>query len=658
MLQYPINVYPDKTAFDSTESDYYRGIKLTFQGDMLSALFWKLYDYDTGNLVLQNKAYGTQMTPMCYNNGDVAIPNIFANLSKGRYVLQLMMTQTRVKSMGHGETLRYDRVNVHDRYISRGKTMASYSATASIQIEDNIKVIYEWNKNGDVYSPSIIEESQDTPNFTIRAAEIVMHIGNEVVPITSYDASTGIATLANVLQYNYPSGTPYQLYANYLISDLYYFEVAQQPALMATMINEQLEEEWVEWGAYGGTFKGIYWRGDTYYLTQNGTAIKYFTYDLYKVDEDGNEWEIYKSDKIFSQNVQFDFVDDYDDMGLSGYRFMGEVETYSQLPSDANVNDVYLNLWDEKYYVKTETDWEELEDCGGNYKSRKYRIKLNFELQNGMHGEVSEDVVSPERGTSERVPSGYYLELDNDNNWINIRLSGGHTTGAMRFRIYRVYENASSYYNNPHKELIADTDMLEFTDYIVGNHGKYRYMIVPYDTMTGTAYQPIVTDTIANNFYGYTITALKDTSKQMYGKPLYTVGDNWKIMAEIEDTDNVQNLNRVLHVGNGKYATVTSTENNYLSGSLTAELGRMICADKFFKNDASIMAEWREFISQDCPFILRNQKGDVWLVRVTDGGSIKYGEEGRQIDSTVTFSWVECGSIYDYLIQSKDINRG
>ena len=658
MLQYPINVYPDKTAFDSTESDYYRGIKLTFQGDMLSALFWKLYDYDTGNLVLQNKAYGTQMTPMCYNNGDVAIPNIFANLSKGRYVLQLMMTQTRVKSMGHGETLRYDRVNVHDRYISRGKTMASYSATASIQIEDNIKVIYEWNKNGDVYSPSIIEESQDTPNFTIRAAEIVMHIGNEVVPITSYDASTGIATLANVLRYNYPSGTPYQLYANYLISDLYYFEVAQQPALMATMINEQLEEEWVEWGAYGGTFKGIYWRGDTYYLTQNGTAIKYFTYDLYKVDEDGNEWEIYKSDKIFSQNVQFDFVDDYDDMGLSGYHFMGEVETYSQLPSDANVNDVYLNLWDEKYYVKTETDWEELEDCGGNYKSRKYRIKLNFEMQNGMHGEVSEDVVSPERGTSERVPSGYYLELDNDNNWINIRLSGGHTTGAMRFRIYRVYDNASSYYNNPHKELIADTDMLEFTDYIVGNHGKYRYMIVPYDTMTGTAYQPIVTDTIANNFYGYTITALKDTSKQMYGKPLYTVGDNWKIMAEIEDTDNVQNLNRVLHVGNGKYATVTSTENNYLSGSLTAELGRMICADKFFKNDASIMAEWREFISQDCPFILRNQKGDVWLVRVTDGGSIKYGEEGRQIDSTVTFSWVECGSIYDYLIQSKDINRG
>jgi hypothetical protein len=219
-----------------------------------------------------------------------------------------------------------------------------------------------------------------------------------------------------------------------------------------------------------------------------------------------------------------------------------------------------------------------------------------------------------------------------------------------------VYENADMYYVNPHKELIADISALSFTDYIVGNHGKYRYMVVPYDHISGNIYTPIVTDTIINNFYGYTITALNDTGKVVYGKPLYVAGDNWKIMADIDDTDNVQNINRVTHVGNGKYATVTASENNYVSGSLTAELGRMNCTDKIFNNDAAVMAEWREFISQDCPFILRNQKGDVWLVRITDGGGIKYGEEGRQINSVVTFSWVECGSIYDYLIQGEDIN--
>ena len=657
MLQYPIKVYPDHTAFDPRESDYYKGIKLTFQGDMLSSLWWKLYDYDTGSLIFQNKTYGTQMTPLCYNNEQISIPNIFSALSNGRYILQLMMTQTRTMITNYSLSPQYSRVNVHDRYVSRGKTAASYASTTEIQIEDNIKVIYEWNKNQDVYSPSVIEETTDSPSFTIRAAEIVMHIGNEVVPITSYNATTGVATLANALQHTYPTGTDYQLYANYFISDLYYFEVAKQPDLLATEIDEQLNEVWVDWGAYGGTFKGVYWRGNDYYFTQSGTAIKYFTYDLCKVDEDGNEWGIYKSDKIFSQDVRFDFVDDYDSMELSGYHYMGTVATYDELPADANVNDVYLNLWNETYYVKTESDWEELEECGGNYLSRKYHIKLNFEMQNGMHGDRTIEVVSPERGSSERVPNGYYSELDNDNNWIKINLSGGHVTGAMKFRVYRVHENAGEYYTNPYKELIADINALYFTDYIAGNHENYRYMIVPYDTVTGTAFDPIVTDTIVNDFYGYTITALKDTGKTVYGKPLYVVGDNWKIMAEIEDTDNTQNLNRVLHVGNGRYASVTSTENNYITGSLTAELGRIFCADKVFKNDAAVMAEWRDFISQDCPFILRNQKGDVWLVRVTDGGSIKYGEEGRQIDSTVTFSWAECGSIYDYLIQGEDIGR-
>ena len=237
MLQYPINVYPDHTAFDPRESNYYKGIKLTFQGDMLSALFWKLYDYDTGSLISQNKIYGTQMTPLCYNNGEIAIPNIFASLSDGRYVFQLMMTQTRTAVTTYPTTTEYERVNVHDRYISRGKTAEAYASGTSITIEEDIKVIYPWNKNGDVYSPSIIEELTDTPNFTIRAAEMVMHIGNEVIPITSYDASTGVVTLANALVHTYAAGTSYQIYANYLISDLYYFEVANQPDLLATEID-------------------------------------------------------------------------------------------------------------------------------------------------------------------------------------------------------------------------------------------------------------------------------------------------------------------------------------------------------------------------------------------------------------------------------------
>lgn len=654
MLQYPINVYPDKTAFAASDSNYYRGIQLTFKGDMLSSLWWRLYNYDTGSIVLENKIYGQQMRPICYNNGKVEIPNIFQSLGVGKYIMQFMLTQTRVDQSENNP----NRINIHDRYVSRGKTTMPYiTAQTNIYIEDEVNVIYEWNKNNDVYSASVIEEQVDTPNFTHRASEIIMKIGGETVPVVSYDASTGKIVLANTLQNNYPRSTPYELYANYLISELYYFEVAYQPELQPTAEDENHNPVWVEWGAYGGTFRGFFWQGDTRYDTQGGTMIKYYTYDLLKVDEENQDWEIFKSDKIFSQNVTIEFVDDYDDMALSGYHYMGEVETYDDLPEDAEIKDVYLNLWNSTYYMMTENGWDELDECGGNYKNRRYKMNVHCALQNGMELDKSVQFQSPERVGNDLYPYifTYDTVADESNNHTVVNILGGHVTGALRFRIYRANESANKYYYAPYKELIADIRALNFTDYIAGTHEKYRYMIVPYDKMSGLVYPTLVTDIIENNFSGYTITALHDTGKVFYGKPLYLAGENWKLMAEIEDTENVQNLNRVTHVGNGRYATVTATENNYMSGSLTAELGRMNCAEKTFKNDASVMAEWREFISQDCPFILRNQKGDVWLVRITDGGSISYGEDARQIDSKVTFSWVECGSVYDYLIQSEDI---
>ena len=654
MLQYPINVYPDKTAFAASDSNYYRGIRLTFKGDMLSSLYWRLYNYDTGAIVAENKIYGEQMCPICYNNGEVEIADIFQSLAVGKYVMQFMLTQTRVDQ----NTNNPNRINVHDRYVSRGKTTLPYtSPQTNIFIEDNINIIYEWNKNGNVYSASVIEEETDLPHFTHRASEIVMKIGQETIPIISYDASTGKATLASEFTNNYPEDTPYQLYANYLISELYYFEVAYQPELQATAEDANHDPIWVTWDAYGGTFRGFFWQGDSYYNTQGGTMIKYYTYDLLKVDEDGRSWEIFKSDKIFSQNVTVEFVDDYDDIALSGYHYKGTVATSDELPEDAEIKDTYLNLWNDRYLTMTENGWNVLEECGGNYQNRLYEMNIHCSLQNGMELDKSVEFQAPERYDNDEhyYPYTYGTRIDENNNHTIIDIEGGHATGAMRFRIYRANESASKYYYAPYKELIADIGTLSFRDYIAGTHEKYRYMIVPYDKISGAAYAPIVTDVVENNFSGYTITALKDTGKVFYGKPLYLVGDNWKLMAEIEDTDNVQNLNRVMHVGNGRYASVTSTENNYMSGSLTSELGKMNCSTKQFKNDASVMAEWREFIAQDCPFILRNQKGDAWLVRITDGGSISYGEDARQIDSTVTFSWVECGSLYDYLIQSEDI---
>ena len=109
--------------------------------------------------------------------------------------------------------------------------------------------------------------------------------------------------------------------------------------------------------------RGFFWQGDTSYNTQGGTMIKYYTYELYKIDSDEKEWLIQKSDKIFSQNVTFDFVDDYDDIALSGdYHYKGTVDTFDELPSDADVGEGPLS------YGRTELRRRVWGDCrGGSY---------------------------------------------------------------------------------------------------------------------------------------------------------------------------------------------------------------------------------------------------------------------------------------------------
>ena len=194
-----------------------------------------------------------------------------------------------------------------------------------------------------------------------------------------------------------------------------------------------------------------------------------------------------------------------------------------------------------------------------------------------------------------------------------------------------------------------------FNDYTASNHAKYQYIIVPYSRARDatTIYQAYVTDPVETNFYGYTLTALKDTGKDLDGKNFYMNGDTWKFMGDIQDTDNAQNLNRVSHVGAGKYASVTSMDNDYISGSLTAALGNMNCSTKNFEDDIVVVKAFRRFIAQDCLFVLRSQKGDVWLVKIADSSSTKYEEDNSRIPVSFTFTWVEVGSLDNIIVQNE-----
>lgn len=615
MLQYPINVYPDKVAFDSTKSNYDRNMHFTFKGDQLTCIYWRIYNYDTQQIVGYNVWHDLTLKPLAYNNDTFdSTGNFLANLPKGKYILQMMFTETRTSI---SNTTFF---SVFDRFVSRGKITQDYTAgSQTIKIEDRINVIYEWNKNGNIFSNTIIPVTVQGVTLDVRTTDIIMELGAERSRINSYNFETGEVELEDCeqLTYDYPLGTPYKLYANYLITEQYYFEVASEPVIQALTQDQSDNDVWVTWDAHGGTFSGYFWQSNAA-LIQDRTGLKYYTINLQKVDGTRIA-DVMKSDKIYSQDVEWRFTDDYDVASLGGV----------------------------------------------NQSSREYKLTVDYVLQNGMSFTQTYTTIQPERDNSKSVDVDTISSTLSDD-YNNVYVQWGEPSGSinLNYRVYRI--DAEGLYNPdekqdkrsktyalyPYKTLVADVSGGGFNDYTLGTHKRVQYIIVPYDNRNNatTVYAATVSPVIETNFFGYTITSIKDSAKDADGKPVYIKGDTWKLMAGIEDTDNIQNLNNVLHVGFGKYATSTSTENNYMNGTLTASLGNMSCSRKTFEDDIEVVKAWRRFIAQDCMFVLKSQKGDVWLIRIVDSSSTKYNESVTRIPVDFTFSWVECGDVDSILV--------
>lgn len=338
----------------------------------------------------------------------------------------------------------------------------------------------------------------------------------------------------------------------------------------------------------------------SYYQAEN-SLIKHYRFILYKKVV-GLFEEVDRTEKIFSQNIVYTFPENYrENERTTTYKVALEITTQDNVT------------------IITEQEAE-------------------FEPA------IQEDVFATNNPHSANF-TGKTLRYVNISYNLNLQeIFGG------RCRIYR--ENVDT------KELIfigsPNTDNF-LRDYTISSNGRYRYIIVPYSGISlaqdeGLVYESWTSDIIETNFVGYTITALYDSGKDSYDRPFYFYGDTWYFEAEIEDTTMTQNINSVLHYGYGQYSSVSNADTNYLSGSVSGMLGHLNCTTKEYIDDIQTVTEWRKFISQKCPYILRSQKGDVWLVNIVDNPTTEYQENYNKFPTRFNFSWAECGNINDILI--------
>lgn len=243
----------------------------------------------------------------------------------------------------------------------------------------------------------------------------------------------------------------------------------------------------------------------------------------------------------------------------------------------------------------------------------------------------------------------------------------GFIRGGYKFTDYLAANN-SSYdyliaktvkYVDPYPDVYdPDFDILHEYDYDPSEeykaHAFKNAVSTKWDGWTITAIYPCENDYISDpidaiktdngHFIVYDGEYKSTISQFVCSKTPYKVGDTWLFQASIDSGDITCNLGRNTHVGTSTYPTISGTNNKYESGTFTTQLVTLECATDTIYDDIEKVKKWTNFITDDCLYILKSDKGDVWIVAISENPSRQYDESVNDIITTVSYSWTEVDS--------------
>lgn len=283
------------------------------------------------------------------------------------------------------------------------------------------------------------------------------------------------------------------------------------------------------------------------------------------------------------------------------------------------------------------------------------------------------------------VISGSSIVIDVQNQNVNISVLQDSTTIRYPFDGYNIFRKDSDKHLWNYigfMPIVEGQNTIHFTDYTAGNNSEYDYSFVrgiadvaiaDYDPAIN--YKPYNIESVQTKWDGWTITALhpfkdyvknyiesdpmtlKDTNilTTVFAKTPYVVGETWHFLSAINSGDITTNLGINVHVGTSAYPTVTRTKNKYQIGSFTAHILELECPSTNIIDNIDKVKRWDKFINDDCLFILRSDKGDVWVIAISENTSRSYDESVEPILTTASYSWTEVCKAEDIQIIQFDV---
>ena len=468
-----------------------------------------------------------------------------------------------------------------------------------------------------------------------------IEVGHERRMITNYNKSTGIITLAS----GFSSGTLtvgglYRLYTNYIESGYYDFKVRDIPTItLDTSITNE---------------NALYLSGT--YSHPNHVNMESYSFKIYSSGASesytNGQFPSTFSDSVDNQHLPIGSGLSTDIIGkriivatstdvdtwpvTNGYS--GIVYSYDSVtgiatllrPIEGTIEpDLYYSilmenetLLDESgvihnYYLDFTTFayfWDkqlsiELETVSKEKQITRKTIKVNYQSSN-----------TP-LGNPPTVSQLYDLQA----------VTIDFTTSPGYINVYR-RDSADSPWIH-----IGKTSNGKFTDWGVGNNKTYTYRF----TKEGRA--PLDSPSVSTQFDGWTISSLTPKERFSYQKnrTAYTIGETWHFVAGSQTHDITHNLGIVQHVGTSEFPSTSRANTKYESGTFSMQLLTVDCPSNVIRDDIERVERWKKFINGDHPFLLKSDKGDVWIINIVNTPTRQYDESVLNIWTTVSYEWIQ-----------------
>ena len=241
---------------------------------------------------------------------------------------------------------------------------------------------------------------------------------------------------------------------------------------------------------------------------------------------------------------------------------------------------------------------------------------------------VQEGICSPEWDTSSTM-----LATFNDD------LSGSDfgNNNVIYYKIQRknVKENIMRAVANVDK---SETKVIDFN---IGNKATYKYYITPVIEADGKEVtgQTIETDEFNTEWCSWSVIGLKTIENDVY-----EIDDNniWIFHLNLEPGDYKPVYSKTFTQGMGRFPEGFSGETNYIKGSLSCYIGEVDKFGDYCNDDVVKNKKWAEFCNNDEMKLLRDVKGNVFLVDIEDT-SMKVENYVNGMPTKISFNFIQIG---------------